>query len=82
MSKLVSVVLLFLIGLCLLAGGYGSYMALMITGYSLMIAGILMIILAIVMAAKMKCETKTPLNNLFFKSPTMYHRCRKSEKSR
>ena len=60
MSKMISTVLLFLIGLFLLVGGYTSYMTLMITGYSLMIAGVLMIILAIVMAAKMKCETKPP----------------------
>ena len=60
MSKMVSAVLLFLIGLFLLVGGYTSYMTLMVTGYSLMIAGILMIILAIIMVAKSKCETKPP----------------------
>ena len=48
--KMIKVVLFFLIGLCLLIGGITSYMTLMITGYSLMAAGILMIIAAIAMA--------------------------------
>ena len=56
---MLKVVLFFLIGLCLLVGGITSYMTLMITGYSLMLAGILTIILAIAMAM-MKEKMKAP----------------------
>ncbi|MGA2913721.1 MAG: hypothetical protein ABSE07_09430 [Methanoregula sp.] len=58
MSKVVAAVLLFLIGLFLIVGGYSSYKTLYVTGISLIIAGILMVILAIKMT--MKGETKTP----------------------
>ncbi len=60
MSKMVIGVLFFLIGLSLLVGGITCYMTLMITGYSLMTAGILVIILAIVMLMKkeMKPQAK------------------------
>jgi uncharacterized membrane protein HdeD (DUF308 family) len=58
MSKVVAAILLVLIGLALVAGGYTSLGTLYATGICLIIAGILMIILAIKMA--MKCETKTP----------------------
>ena len=60
MSKVVAALLLVLIGLALVAGGYTSLGTLYATGISLIIAGILMIILAIKMAMAMKCETKTP----------------------
>ena len=58
MSKVVAAVLLFLIGFFLIVGGYTSLSTLYVTGISLIIAGILMIILAIKMT--MKGETKTP----------------------
>ena len=60
MSKIVAVILLVLIGLALVVGGYTSLGTLYVTGISLIIAGVLMIILAIKMAMAMKCETKTP----------------------
>ena len=58
MSKVVAAVLLVLIGLALIVGGYTSLGAVYVTGICLIIAGVLMVILAIKMA--MKCETKTP----------------------
>jgi Ca2+/H+ antiporter len=48
MSKIVMVVLWFLVGLCLLVGGLAS----MYTAYCLDVAGILIIILAIVLQMK------------------------------
>jgi uncharacterized membrane protein HdeD (DUF308 family) len=60
MSKMVMVVLWFLIGLFLLIGGITSMMTLYITGVSLIIAGILTIILAIVLAMKKKPEMAAP----------------------
>jgi hypothetical protein len=60
MSKIVMVVLWFLIGLCLLAGGITSLGKLYMTGLSLGIAGILVIILAIVLFMKKKPEMKAP----------------------
>ena len=60
MSKVVAAVLFVLIGLALIVGGYSSYKTLYVTGISLIIAGILVIILGIKMAMAMKCETKTP----------------------
>jgi predicted phage tail protein len=60
MSKIVMVVLWFLIGLCLLAGGITSLGKLYMTGLSLVIAGILVIILAIVLFMKKKPEMKAP----------------------
>jgi glucose dehydrogenase len=56
MSKVVMVVLWFLIGLCLLAGGITSLGTLYMTGMCLTIAGILTIILAIVLLMKKKPE--------------------------
>ena len=58
MSKVVAAVLLVLIGLALIVGGYTSLGAVYVTGICLIIAGVLMVILALKMA--MKCETKTP----------------------
>ena len=55
MSKTVMVVLWFLVGLFLLVGGVTQY-----TAYCLDIAGILVIILAIVLAMKKKPEEKAP----------------------
>jgi Ca2+/H+ antiporter len=52
MSKVVMVALWFLVGLCLLAGGLSS----MLTAYCLDLAGILVIILAIVLYLKKKPE--------------------------
>ena len=60
MSKVVAGILLLLTGLALVSGGYTSLGTLYATGISLIIAGILIIILAIKMAMAMKCETKTP----------------------
>jgi ABC-type methionine transport system permease subunit len=60
MSKIVIVVLWFLIGLALLAGGITSLHTLYMTGISLIVAGILTIILAIVMLMKKKTEMKAP----------------------
>jgi len=60
MSKIVAAVLLILVGLALIAGGATSLGTLYATGLCLIIAGILIIILAIKMAMAMKCETKTP----------------------
>jgi len=60
MSKVIMVVLWFLIGLCLLAGGITSIGTLYMTGLSLIIAGILTIILAIVLLMKKKPEMKAP----------------------
>ena len=60
MSKVVGAILLVLIGLALAVGGYMSLGTIYATGICLIIAGILMIILAIKMAMAMKCETKTP----------------------
>jgi len=51
------VVLWFLVGLCLLAGGITSLGKLYMTGLSLIVAGILVIILAIVLFMKKKPET-------------------------
>lgn len=56
MSKIVMVVLWFLVGLALLVGGLMSSM----TSYSLVIAGILVIILAIVLFMKKKPEMTAP----------------------
>jgi membrane protein implicated in regulation of membrane protease activity len=50
----VMVALWFLVGLCLLVGGLMS----MYTGWALAIAGVLIIILAIVLALKKKPEMK------------------------
>jgi len=52
MSKVVMVVLWFLVGLCLLVGGLAS----MLTAYCLDVAGILVIILAMVLFMKKKPE--------------------------
>ena len=52
MSKVVMVALWFLVGLCLLAGGLAS----MLTAYCLDLAGILVIIMAIVLLMKKKPE--------------------------
>jgi Ca2+/H+ antiporter len=52
MSKTVMVALWFLVGLCLLVGGLAS----MFTAYCLDLAGILIIILAIVLLMKKKPE--------------------------
>jgi drug/metabolite transporter (DMT)-like permease len=60
MSKVVAAILLVLIGLALIVGGYTSLSTLYTTGICLIIAGVLMIILVIKMAMAMKCETKTP----------------------
>ena len=60
MSKVVAAILLVLIGLALVVGGAMSLGTLYVTGVCLIIAGVLMIILAIKMAMAMKCETKTP----------------------
>ncbi len=60
MSKVVAAILLVLIGLALAVGGYTTLGTLYATGICLIIAGVLMIILAIKMAMAMKCETKTP----------------------
>ena len=60
MSKIVAAVLLILIGLALIVGGSMCLGTLYGTGISLIIAGILVIILAIKMAMMMKCGTKTP----------------------
>jgi uncharacterized membrane protein len=57
MSKVAMVVLWFLVGLCLLAGGITSLGKLYMTGLSLIVAGILVIILAIVLFMKKKPET-------------------------
>jgi Ca2+/H+ antiporter len=54
MSKTVIVALWFLVGLCLLVGGLAS----MYTAYCLDVAGILVIILAIVLLMKKKPEMK------------------------
>ncbi len=61
MSKIVMVVLWFLIGLALLAGGITSLGTLYMTGISLIIAGILTIILAIIILMKKKPEMKAPV---------------------
>lgn len=58
MSKMIAAVLFVLIGLCLIVGGYTSLTKVYMTSISLIIAGILVIILAIVMA--MKKEMKAP----------------------
>ena len=52
MSKVVMVALWFLVGLCLLVGGLAS----MLTAYCLDLAGILVIIMAIVLLMKKKPE--------------------------
>jgi len=56
MSKMVMVALWFLVGLVLLVGGLAS----MYTAYCLDVAGILIIILAIVLAMKKSPEMKAP----------------------
>ncbi len=69
---MLKVVLFFLIGLCLLVGGITSYMTLMITGYSLMLAGILTIILAIAMAMmKEKMKDSCGSKIIFFLLPPL-----------
>jgi hypothetical protein len=60
MSKLVAAILVFLIGLTLIVGGYTSLGTLYTTGLCLIIAGILVIVLIILKMMKMQCETKTP----------------------
>ena len=56
MSKMVMVALWFLVGLVLLVGGLAN----MYTAYCLDVAGILIIILAIVLAMKKSPEMKAP----------------------
>jgi hypothetical protein len=60
MSKVVAAILLVLIGLALIVGGAMGIGTLYVTGLCLIIAGVLMVILAIKMAMAMKCETKAP----------------------
>ena len=57
---MIAAVLFFLIGLALVVGGYSSLMVLYMTGVSLIVAGILVIILAIVMAMKKEMGMKAP----------------------
>ncbi len=60
MCKMVGAVLLFLIGLALLAGGITAMGTLYMTSICLIIAGILTIILAIAMAMMKKHEMMAP----------------------
>lgn len=81
MSKMVMVALWFLVGLFLLIGGITSMMTLYITGVSLIIAGILTIILAIVLAMKKNRKWRPRLNNPIFQksrhAPLLVHLLKK-----